>query len=124
MKMSKKDKKKKSKEALKYIITNKAILGKFREVFGMYDYDDDDVKDVVKACIKSFKKNNSVDPDEREWDNYFKSVNSNKRKNKDKDADEDDEIDNYIPKNTKHPTVVRKDEKKEALDSLLGSYSK
>lgn len=67
-KLTKKEKKKRSKEALNELLNNKAILNKFRVIFKMYDYEDSDVKKTVKAMVKGFMKNNDVDPETREME--------------------------------------------------------
>ena len=66
--MSKKKKKmkksmeKRSKEALKEVCNNTIILGKFREIFGMYDHDQKLVAKALKRCVKRFLEEEDPDP--------------------------------------------------------------
>ena len=64
--MSKKKKKKsmekRSKDALKEVCSNTIILGKFREIFGMYDHDQKLVAKALKRCVKRFLEEEDPDP--------------------------------------------------------------
>jgi hypothetical protein len=61
--MKKKVMKKRRKQAIKDICTNTFVIGKFRDIFGMYDYDQDEVSRVMKTMIKEFIDKGYDDPE-------------------------------------------------------------
>jgi hypothetical protein len=61
--MKKKVMKKRRKQAIKDICTNTFVIGKFRDIFGMYDYDQDEVSRVMKTMIKEFINKGYDDPE-------------------------------------------------------------
>ena len=69
--MKKKNKKKASKEAFKFLVNNKLTLGKIRDLLGMQEYDDDDVKETFHRCIKKFLKEDTIDGEEAYWRSKF-----------------------------------------------------
>ena len=54
IRMKKKVFKKRRKQAIKDICNNTFVIGKFRDIFGMYDYDQEEVSHVMKTMIKEF----------------------------------------------------------------------
>ena len=84
--MSKKKKKKsmekRSKDALKEVCSNTIILGKFREIFGMYDHDQKLVAKALKRCVKRFLEEEDPDP----------QINFKLKKFKQGGYDDDDDI--------------------------------
>lgn len=100
-----KKKERDQKAAIKEICSNTLILGKFRRAFGMYDYDDDEVKKGIKKAIKWFNKNH-LDPQEQSLADIIKAQDKRRgTKYKRSDFNYDDDDDDYeLPKKTK---VVR-----------------
>lgn len=108
--MRKKDKKKASKEALKWLLSNKVTLEKIRELFCMQEYDDKDVKATFRRCVKNFMDNDTVDNEESYWNRKLS------KKNNDVDVD-------YVL-NTKKidpddPTKVKRVSQNNQITSLI-----
>ena len=61
--MKKKVFKKRRKQAIKDICNNTFVIGKFRDIFGMYDYDQEEVSRVMKTMIKEFIDKGYDDPE-------------------------------------------------------------
>jgi hypothetical protein len=105
-KKKKLSKKKIRKDAIKDVCSNKFIIGKFRNIFDMRDYKDEEVSFAIKIMIKEFIKKNIPSPEEYEFS----------RRLRDRNID----IDNFVRyddnkskeiKNGKHPKVNKRIDK-------------
>ena len=80
--LTKKEKKKRRKQAIGYMLHNPVILSKFRDIFMMYDYDVKDVRKTIKRALMKFADNAIMDPDEAELDDFVRIEKAQREKNR------------------------------------------
>lgn len=103
-----KKREKRVKEAIKQLFEDKHNVDLFRDIFGMKDYSDKDVKRTFKKCVVFFMENNDVDPDEADLSEWMK--------------EQDEERGGYSVKSI--VKGVHKKQKKHKVKSDSGSHPK
>lgn len=108
--------KKRRKDAIKDICNNTFVVGKFREIFCMYDYDADEVRKLMKVMIKDFIKQGNDDPEKVDFIQAAKSRGRFDIVNSliDDDDDEDDDDSDYV-----EYKVVQRNNKRKKLDKFF-----
>ena len=116
-KLTKSEKKKRAKVALKELLNNQSIINRFRVIFKMYDYRDKDVQKTIKAMIKRFLETSDVDPEMREIEEL---INYAPRKQQESIADEIIDMTPRVKSDRPAVKVVKKRYRDNVEDLLNG----
>ena len=116
-KLTKSEKKKRAKVALKELLNNQSIINRFRVIFKMYDYSDKDVQKTIKAMIKGFLETSEVDPEMREIEEL---INYAPRRQQESIADEIIDMTPRVKSDRPAVKVVKKHYRDNVEDLLNG----
>ena len=100
-----KNKKKMAKKALKELSENTYIIGKFRLIFQMYDYENKDVSRAIRLCVKRFIKESKKEDEavampyfsKNPYADLLKSSGAYSEDDDEEDIEDEDDFDDIDP---------------------------
>ena len=105
-----KNKKKVAKKALKELSENTYIIGKFRLIFRMYDFENKDVSRAIRICVKRFIEESKKEDKEaampyfskNPYADLLKSSGAYSEDDDEKDIEDEDDFDDIDPISEPH----------------------